>query len=117
MPDTPPSSRAASEFEGDYRPADSAVSGSHLDLANIRVEPADAAYLMQLADALNTTLDLETLLRRTSELVHVVIPYRLFAILLLNDHTRELRVRDVYKRQAPHWPHGTFPILNVPAFR
>jgi len=93
MPDTPPSSRAASEFEGDYRPADSAVSGSHLDLANIRVEPADAAYLMQLADALNTTLDLETLLRRTSELVHVVIPYRLFAILLLNDHTRELRVR------------------------
>jgi sigma-B regulation protein RsbU (phosphoserine phosphatase) len=51
------------------------------------------AYLMQLADALNTTLDLETLLRRTSELVRAVIPYRIFAILLLNDRTRELRMR------------------------
>jgi len=41
---------------------------------NIRVEPADVSYLMQLADALNTTLDLQTLLRRTSELVRTVIP-------------------------------------------
>jgi len=88
MPDRPPSSRAASEFEGDYRPSDSSIPGAHLDPANIRVEPADVAYLMQLADALNTTLDLGTLLRRTSELVQAVIPYRLFAILLLNDHTR-----------------------------
>ena len=60
---------------------------------NIRVEPADVSYLMQLADALNTTLDLQTLLRRTSELVRTVIPYRIFAILLLNDRTRELRMR------------------------
>jgi len=48
---------------------------------------------MQLAEALNTTLDLETLLRRTSELVRAVIPYRIFAILLMNDRTHELRVR------------------------
>jgi sigma-B regulation protein RsbU (phosphoserine phosphatase) len=75
---------------------------------NIRVEPADAAYLMQLADALNTTLDLETLLSRTSELVRTVIPYKIFAILLLNDRTRELRVRfqighdtDVQKMHIP----------------
>jgi len=51
------------------------------------------AYLMYLAEALNTTLDLETLLRRTAELVQAVIPYRIFAILLVNDRTRELRVR------------------------
>jgi len=57
------------------------------------VEPADVAYLMQLADALNTTLDLETLLKRTAELVQAVIPYRIFAILLVNDRTREMRVR------------------------
>jgi sigma-B regulation protein RsbU (phosphoserine phosphatase) len=60
---------------------------------NIRVELADVSYLMQLAEALNTTLDLETLLRRTSDLVRAVIPYRIFAILLLNDRTHELRVR------------------------
>ncbi len=93
MPDTPPSPRNEPELEGDYRPADPAHPGAHLDPANIRVEPADVAYLMQLADALNTTLDLETLLKRTAELVQAVIPYRIFAILLVNDRTRELRVR------------------------
>jgi len=93
MPDIPPSPREQHEFEGDYRPADPASPGTHLDPSNIRVEPADVAYLMQLTDALNTTLDLETLLRRTSELVSAVIPYRIFAILLVNDRTHELRVR------------------------
>jgi sigma-B regulation protein RsbU (phosphoserine phosphatase) len=93
MPNTPPSPRAEPELEGDYRPADPAAAGAHLDPANIRVEPADVAYLMQLTDALNTTLDLETLLRRTADLVRVVIPYSIFAILLENDRTHELRVR------------------------
>ncbi len=93
MPDTPPSPREEPELEGDYRPADSANPGAHLDPANIRVEPADVAYLMQLTDALNTTLDLETLLRRTADLVRAVIPYSIFAILLENDRTHELRVR------------------------
>jgi sigma-B regulation protein RsbU (phosphoserine phosphatase) len=65
----------------------------HLAPENIRVEPADVAYLMQLAEELNTTLDLETLLRRTAELVRAVIPYRIFAILLVNDRTQELRMR------------------------
>jgi phosphoserine phosphatase RsbU/P len=77
------------DFEGDYRPAE----GSHIDPVNVRVEPADLAYLVQLADALNTTLDLQTLLVRTSELVQAVIHYRIFAILLLNDRTHELRIR------------------------
>ena len=60
---------------------------------NPRVEPADVAYLMKLTDALNTTLDLQTLLSRTSELVRAIINYRIFAIFLLNDRTRELRMR------------------------
>jgi phosphoserine phosphatase RsbU/P len=77
------------EYEGDYRPAES----SHIDPMNIRVEPADLTYLVQLADALNTTLDLQTLLNRTSELVRAVINYRIFAIFLLNDRTHELRMR------------------------
>ena len=93
MAPNPPSKPAIPDFEGDYRPADSANPLTHLDPANIRVEPADVAYLMQLADALNTTLDLQTLLNRTSELVRRVIHYRIFAILLLNDRTHELRMR------------------------
>ena len=77
------------EFEGDYRPA----SDTPLDAINPRVEPADVVYLMKLTDALNTTLDLQTLLNRTSELVRAVINYRIFAIFLLNDRTHELRMR------------------------
>ena len=89
MAESPPSPPAKHDFEGDYRPASSAL----LDPLNARIEPADVAYLMRLTDALNTTLDLQTLLSRTSELVRAVIPYRIFAILLLNDRTHELRVR------------------------
>ena len=90
MPDCPPSTPAEPELEGDYRPADT---GARLASINARVEPADVAYLMQLADALNTTLDLQTLLTRTSELVRAVIHFRIFSILLLNDRTHDLRMR------------------------
>jgi sigma-B regulation protein RsbU (phosphoserine phosphatase) len=93
MADENTSPRTEPEFEGDYRPADLANPGTYYDPGEIRVEAADVAYLMQLADALNTTLDLETLMKRTAELVAAVIPYRIFAILLVNDRTRDLRVR------------------------
>ncbi len=92
MPGSPPKS-AQHDYEGDYRPASSENPLAHLDPVNVRVETADLAYLVQLADALNTTLDLQTLLNRTSELVRAIINYRIFAILLLNDRTQELRVR------------------------
>ena len=88
-----PSPPAESEFEGDYRPADSTNPDAHLDPINARVETADLSYLVRMADALNTTLDLETLLIRTSELVRAVIQYRIFAIFLLNDRTHDLRMR------------------------
>ncbi len=89
MADTPPSPPAGHEFEGDYSPSVSAP----LDPVNAPIEPADVAYLMRLTDALNTTLDLQTLLNRTAELVRAVIPYRIFAIFLLNDRAHELRMR------------------------
>jgi sigma-B regulation protein RsbU (phosphoserine phosphatase) len=93
MTPDPPNLTAGHEFEGDYRPADAANPLAHLDPVNARVEPADLTYLVQLADALNTTLDLQTLLVRTSELVRAIINYRFFAILLLNDRTHDLRMR------------------------
>lgn len=81
------------EFEGDYRPAASDNPHAYLDPLNARVEPADLTYLVRLADALNTTLDLETLLKRTSELVQAIIHYRIFAIFLLNERSHDLRMR------------------------
>ena len=53
------------------------------------VEP----LLLEVADVVNTTLDLDTTLRRVAELVRRVIDYEIFAILLLNEKTQELRVR------------------------
>ncbi len=93
MSSSSPPSPPEPEFEGDYRPAPSDNPLAHLDLVNVRIEPADLSYLANLADALNTTLDLQTLLNRTSELVRAIINYRIFAILLLNDRTHELRMR------------------------
>jgi sigma-B regulation protein RsbU (phosphoserine phosphatase) len=86
---TPTPQPEPTELEGDYRPAEA----SHLDPVNARIEPVDAVYLLKLTEALNTTLDLQTLLNRVSELVRAVINYRIFAILLLNDRTNELRMR------------------------
>ncbi|MGD0295321.1 MAG: GAF domain-containing SpoIIE family protein phosphatase [Terracidiphilus sp.] len=93
MTPIPPSPREEPELEGDSRPADPAYSGVHPDLQNIHADAAYYAYLHEFGEALNTTLDLETLLKRTAELVKAIIPYRIFAILLVNDRTRELRVR------------------------
>ncbi len=101
-------------FEGDYRPTDvskikpEATESSKitdrgtapLDLevptgreAAVRLEPLQIDFLLRLADALNTTLDLNTLMHRVADLVRAVIDYRIFAILLLNDRTNELWMR------------------------
>jgi phosphoserine phosphatase RsbU/P len=84
-----PDSVPREEFEGDYRPS----SGAPLQSPQVRVDPIQSEFLLRLADALNTTLDLQTLLHRTADLVRAVIDYRIFAILLLNDRTNELRMR------------------------
>ena len=49
--------------------------------------------MLEVADVVNTTLDLETTLKRVAELVRRVIDYEIFAILLLNERTQELRMR------------------------
>lgn len=54
-----------------------------------KVEP----LLLEVADVVNSTLDLDTTLRRVAELVRKVIDYKIFAILLLNDKTQELYIR------------------------
>jgi sigma-B regulation protein RsbU (phosphoserine phosphatase) len=59
------------------------------------IESPSAAepLLLEVADVLNTTLDLETTLRRVAEIVHKLIDYEIFAILLLNEQRQELYVR------------------------
>src|SRR3989454_402621 len=54
-----------------------------------KIEP----FLLEVADVVNTTLDLDTTLRRVAELVRKVFDYEIFAILLLNEKTQELRIR------------------------
>jgi sigma-B regulation protein RsbU (phosphoserine phosphatase) len=51
------------------------------------------SYLLEVADAVNTTLDLNTLLQRVAEMLKRFIDYEVFAILLLNEKTQELRIR------------------------
>src|SRR5579872_7290463 len=62
-----------------------------------QTQPASPArvesFLLEVADAVNTSLDLDTTLNRVAELVRRIIDYEIFAILLLNEKTQELRIR------------------------
>jgi len=55
----------------------------------LQIEP----LLLEVADVLATSLDLDTTLRRVAEVVRKVIDYEIFAILLLNEKTQELKFR------------------------
>ncbi|MGB8538059.1 MAG: SpoIIE family protein phosphatase [Acidobacteriaceae bacterium] len=85
----PAQTLATQSFEGDYRPSSEALPLP----SSIKVDPLQTEFLIRLANALNTTLDLQTLLHRTADLVRAVIDYRIFAILLLNERTNDLRMR------------------------
>jgi len=54
---------------------------------------AAESLLLDVADVLATSLDLDTTLRRVAEVVRKVINYEIFAILLLNEKTQEMRFR------------------------
>jgi phosphoserine phosphatase RsbU/P len=56
---------------------------------HLHVEP----LLLEVSDVMATSLDLDTTLRRVAEVVGKVINYEIFAILLLNEKTQELRFR------------------------
>ncbi|MBV9182452.1 MAG: GAF domain-containing protein, partial [Acidobacteria bacterium] len=64
------------------------MAGTQTEL-QLRIEP----LLLEVADVVNTTLDLDTTLRRVAELVRKVIDYEIFGILLLNEKTQELYFR------------------------
>src|SRR5258708_13144019 len=51
------------------------------------------SLLVEVADVLNTTLDMDDLLQRVAEVVKRVIDYEICSILLLNERTQELRFR------------------------
>src|SRR5580704_15220638 len=56
---------------------------------HLQVEP----LLLEVADVMATSLDLDTTVRRVAEIVRRVIDYEIFAILLLNEKTQEMRFR------------------------
>ena len=49
--------------------------------------------LLEVADVVNTTLDLDTTLRRVAELIRKIIDFEIFAILLLNEKNQELYIK------------------------
>ena len=50
-------------------------------------------FLLEIAEAANSSLDLDHLLERIAGVVKKAIDYRIFAILLLTERTQELRIR------------------------
>jgi len=51
------------------------------------------AFLLEVVEITNTTLDLDTLLAAIAQATRRVIDYEIFSILLLNERTQELRMR------------------------
>src|ERR1700677_1586904 len=92
-PALPETSPPEPPFEGDYRPSTPVLFHPHAADPKIRVEPLQVDFLHNLADALNTTLDLNPLMHRVADLVRAVIDYKIFAILLINDRSQDLRMR------------------------
>src|SRR5947207_13662244 len=66
----------------------SVTSGTAADVS-LRLEN----FLIDVADTLNSTLEMDKLLGRVAELVRQIIDYEIFAILLLNERTQELSIR------------------------
>src|SRR5271154_4175955 len=92
-PTGPESPTPEHHFEGDYRPTAPQLFHPHAADPKIRVEPLQVDFLHNLADALNTTLDLNTLMHRVADLVRAVIDYKIFAILLINERAGDLGMR------------------------
>ncbi len=67
------------------------------------------SFLLEVAEAVNTTLDVDALVERVAELVRRVIKYEIFAILLLNDRTDEL-----YIRFAVGYPQDVIDRTRIP---
>ena len=51
------------------------------------------SLLLEVSERLNSTLDLDELLRRVAELIKRAVDYEVFAILLLNEKAQELTIR------------------------
>ncbi len=56
------------------------------------VPPLDR-LLLEVSDVVNTTLDLDTTLRRVAEVVRKIVDFEIFAILLLNEKHQELYIK------------------------
>jgi sigma-B regulation protein RsbU (phosphoserine phosphatase) len=51
------------------------------------------SFLLEVADIVNSTLDLDTQLQRVAEITRRVVQYEIFAILLFYERTQDLRIR------------------------
>jgi sigma-B regulation protein RsbU (phosphoserine phosphatase) len=66
------------------------------------------SFLLEVADAVNTTLDLDQLFRRIAEMVRRAINYEILTVMLLDKRSQELRVRF-----AIGYPEGSVPNYRV----
>ncbi len=72
-------------------------------------DPAALSFLVQVAEELNATLDLDEVLRKVAERVKAYVPYDTFAVLLLDPLGQELRFRLAVgfpREVVEHWRFG-----------
>ncbi len=60
---------------------------------DVASETETLQFLLRVAEVANSSLELDELLKRIAEVIRQVVDYEIFAILLLNESTQELRIR------------------------
>src|SRR6266851_5453316 len=80
------------------------------------VPPVDR-LLLEVSDVVNTTLDLDTTLRRVAEVVRKIVDFEIFAILLLNEKNKVIGVIDIESPQPNHFTEEHKQVLTLIASR
>jgi sigma-B regulation protein RsbU (phosphoserine phosphatase) len=78
--------------------------------AAIPVSPETLATMVEIGEQINASLDLDQVLQRSAELIRRLIDYEIFAVLLLDERTNELRFRFAIGHRPEVVEHWRIPL-------
>lgn len=88
---------------------------THLEIdteaqAAIPLAPEALATLVEIGEQINASLDLDQVLQRSAELIRKLIDYEIFAVLLLDERSREMQFRFAIGHRPEVVAHWRIPL-------
>lgn len=78
--------------------------------AAIPVSPETLATMVEIGEQINASLDLDQVLQRSADLIRRLIDYEIFAVLLIDERTKELRFRFAIGHRTEVVEHWRIPL-------